>query len=102
MEIAKAVFRSKPAALSHELTLAYVKNFIEQKAKFAGTRIVPLKPHDYDIGLSIALPKKATGWRTHTIMQEVQPDLMELLEWADTKYTMFVIPRGKACDNDGE
>ncbi|QIP05983.1 DUF2806 domain-containing protein [Bradyrhizobium symbiodeficiens] len=94
-EIARAVFRLEPLFLSPELLMSYSKNIISQKARITGTRITPLKQEEHEIRLSIDLPKIETPWRADPVLQSLRPELVELLEWADAKFTILITSKGE-------
>lgn len=84
LEIARAVFRGERLGISPELQLHYAKNLVGQKAKFMETQIVPLKNEEYRILISFQEARQVE-WRNSPILKQLEPGLMDLLDWADTK-----------------
>jgi len=95
-EIATAVFRTEALTLEPEVLMAYAKNIVARQVRFTGASIVPLQDEGVQLG-AIFLRDKGTPrqaeWRNSSILEQLQPSLLSLLDWADSRYAITISER---------
>jgi hypothetical protein len=94
-EIAKAVFRNENSlSISPEMRIMYAKIILNDALHIASTSIIPLGEDGKELDERFVLSKNRENgqadWRSSPLLSKLQPELVNVLEWADQEYCVSV------------